>query len=745
MANETVATLSERFIHLSLLDEPLPEETSLSEDQAFALEKILSGENCYVYGPGGTGKSVLLKTAVKKLREEMDKTVAVTATTGIASEAIDGVTIHSIAGCGVVKNIHFLGRGLKDVQREAIMKYDVLFIDEISMLSGEMFDRLSEHFGIVRENPTQPFGGMQVVVFGDFLQLQPIEQLKSRNLNLKAVCPALMLDRGLCFQSFTWDMLNFTFCELKTVFRQEDETFANLLSRVRRGEQDAGREIIKYVASQGTGTDDDDQHFEMKLTCTNKEANEFNKKKLAEFQTEEFIYEAVDSVLPCVDETHKRYESYCESLKDNWRFLKGQMRAEEKVTLKVGCEVMMLINTSVLETNGSESEERRLANGSRGTIIKFDLPDEVAMNSHIEKLEKQEDTNQRDLDLLKNQREWVRTKQKKIPYVLFRGFQEAVPIFPMEFSFDSAGLGKNIRFQIPIKLAFAITIHKSQGMSLDSCLVDASNTFAEAQVYVALSRCRSATGLRIEKLKPSAIKAPRAALQFYDNLNDPTKPPNVHKWWQDFPKCTTKERAAIKVLRQYYEPLKEEYPNGSFSEYLSVRNDRMRKRASDEQLGTVPGWSCEACGNKREYSLECCFLAREQVKRDIDENVFASCSQRRNSSSSGQGMTSVDTRNEDITPSTRRRARSDDDDDDEADERENKRLHVENENLQLENGRIRLENEKLQLENERKRLENEKLQLENERKRLENEKLQLEKENLQLQIQKGAQKGARRA
>ena len=730
-ANETVATLSERFIHLSLLDEPLPEETSLSEDQAFALEKILSGENCYVYGPGGTGKSVLLKTAVKKLREEMYKTVAVTATTGIASEAIDGATIHSIAGCGVVKNIHFLGRGLNDVKKEAIKKYDVLFIDEISMLSGEMFDRLNEHFSIVRENPTKPFGGMQVVVFGDFLQLQPIEQLKSSNSNLKAVCPALMLDRGLCFQSFTWDMLNFTFCELKTVFRQEDETFANLLSRVRRGEQAAGREIIEYVASQGTGTDDDDQQFEMKLTCTNEEANKFNEKKLAEFQTEEYIYEADDSELPCVDETHDRYESYRESLKQNWQFLKGQMRAEEEVTLKVGCEVMMLINTSVLETNGSESEERRLANGSRGTIIKFDLPDEVAMNSHIEKLEKQEDTNQRDLDLLKNQREWVRTKQKKIPYVLFRGFQEAVPIFPMEFSFDSAGLGKNIRFQIPIKLAFAITIHKSQGMSLDSCLVDASNTFAEAQVYVALSRCRSATGLRIEKLKPSAIKAPRAALQFYDNLNDPTKPPNVHKWWQDFPKCTTKERAAIKVLRQYYEPLKEEYPNGSFSEYLSVRNDRMRKRASDEQLGTVPGWSCEACGNKREYSLECCFLAREQVKRDIDENVFASCSQRRNSSSSGQGMTSVDTRNEDITPSTRRRARSDDDDDDEADERENKRLHVENENLQLENGRIRLENEKLQLENERKRLEN--------------EKLQLEKENLQLQIQKGAQKGARRA
>ena len=311
------------------------------------------------------------------------------------------------------------------------------------------------------------------------------------------------------------------------------------------------------------------------------------------------------------------------------------------------------------------------------------------MNSHIEKLGKQEDTNQRDLDLLKNQREWVRRKQKKVPYVLFRGFQEAVPIFPMEFSFDSAGLGKNIRFQIPIKLAFAITIHKSQGMSLDSCLVDASKTFAEAQVYVALSRCRSARSLRIENLDPSKIKAPRAALQFYDNLRDPSKPPNVHKWWQDHPRHTKKEQAAINILRQYYEPRKEEYPNGFFSEYLSVRNDRMRKRASDEQLGTVPCWRCKACGNKREYSLECCFVAREQVNRDIHENVFASWSQRRNSSSSGQGrsvddreqgMTNVD---EDITPSTGTRARSDNDDDEAEVRKKNKRLRLEKENLQL--------------------------------------------------------------
>ena len=121
---------------------------------------------------------------------------------------------------------------------------------------------------------TEPFGGLQVVVFGDFLQLQPIPKLRC-NSRLKAVCPAMMLDRGLCFQSFTWDMLEFTFCELKKVFRQEDEIFANLLSRVRRGEQRAGNEIVEYVESQRNIGSDDIRRFEMKLFSKNKDVNAF--------------------------------------------------------------------------------------------------------------------------------------------------------------------------------------------------------------------------------------------------------------------------------------------------------------------------------------------------------------------------------------------------------------------------------------------------------------------------------------
>ncbi|CAL6286482.1 unnamed protein product [Bathycoccus prasinos] len=634
---EAPEALTEQFLHLSLLEEILPDETTLSEDQSVAISNILAGKNCYVYGPGGTGKTVLLKTAVQKLREEQKKNVAVCATTGIASESIDGVTIHSLSGCGVVEKIHFLGKGLTPARKEVIQEYDVLFIDEISMLSGEMFDRLSEHFGIIREDTTKPFGGLQVVVFGDFLQLQPIPKL-SYNSRLKAVCPAMMLDRGLCFQSFTWDMLEFTFCELKKVFRQEDEKFASLLSRVRRGEQRAGKEIVEYVKSQRNIGSDDIRQFEMKLFSKNKDVNAFNTLKLNELKTEAQIYKAIDSEEPCVDISDNRYNDYCKSLKGNWRHLK-EIRAEEIVELKVGCEVMMLLNTSVPGTTASDGKPRRLANGSRGKIIKFDIPDEEAMKSHVEKLEKEPDANKRDIDLLNRQLDWVKRaaqKKQKIPFVLFKGFEEAIPILPMEFSFDTSGLGKNVRLQIPIKLAFAITVHKSQGMSLDSCSVDASNVFAPAQVYVALSRCRSAAGLQIENLNSSKIKAPQDALDFYDHLRDPNKYlPNTHKWWQSSPMMNMKEKAANKILRQYYDPIKDKNENGCFSEFLSVKYDRMGKLAGDELLKEEPdaNWKCLACNHKRQWSLECCFRAREQVAIDFDANVFVPLGwQRRNSS-----------------------------------------------------------------------------------------------------------------
>jgi len=713
---EAPEALTEQFLHLSLLEEILPDETTLSDDQSVAISNILDGKNCYVYGPGGTGKTVLLKTAVQRLREEQKKNVAVCATTGIASESIDGVTIHSLAGCGVVENIHFLGLKGKanETRREVIQAYDVLFIDEISMLSGEMFDRLSEHFGIIRQNTTKPFGGLQVVVFGDFLQLQPIPKLGVNNSRLKAVCPAMMLDRGLCFQSFTWDMLEFTFCELKKVFRQEDEIFANLLSRVRRGEQRAGNEIVEYVESQRNIGSDDIQQFEMKLFSKNKDVNAFNTLKLNELETEAQIYKAIDSEEPCVDISDNRYNDYCKSLKGNWMYLK-EIRAEEIVELKVDCEVMMLLNTSVPGTTASDGEPRRLANGSRGKIIKFDIPDEEAMKSHVEKLEKEPDANKHDIDLLNRQLDWVKRaaqKKQKIPYVLFKGFEEAIPILPMEFSFDTSGLGKNVRLQIPIKLAFAITVHKSQGMSLDSCSVDASNVFAPAQVYVALSRCRSAAGLQIENLNSSKIKAPQDALDFYDHLRDPNKyPPNTHKWWQYSPMMNEKEKAANKILRQYYEPIKDENENGCFSEFLSVKHNRMGKRAGDELLNEEPdaNWKCKACNNKRQYSLECCFLVREQVARDFDTDVFREpWSQRRNSSvhtpqttEPPSSLPSPDCDDEDtrIATRTRTRSRSEADDEDDGDLEHNIRRR----RMINELGQQELQTINLQIELERKR------------------------------------------
>ena len=123
-----------------------------------------------------------------------------------------------------------------------------------------------------------------------------------------------------------------------------------------------------------------------------------------------------------------------------------------------------------------------------------------------------------------------------------------IPILPMEFSFDTAGLGKNVRLQIPIKLAFAITVHKSQGMSLDSCFVDASK-FCRSASLRGTFKMSIAAGLQIENLKPTKIKAPQDALDFYNHLREPnTYLPNTHKWWQGRPGPSQRERAAVRIF-----------------------------------------------------------------------------------------------------------------------------------------------------------------------------------------------------
>ena len=221
-----------------------PSPVTLDEVQQDALELAMRGENMFITGVGGTGKSVLLKEIKKKLEED-GKVVAVTAPTGLAAEAIEGCTLHSAAGIKVPNTIQDFGR-LPRLHVNRIKSYHVLMIDEVSMISGEFMDRLSDHFAKARDHDA-PFGGLQIILFGDFLQLGPIDNTDKQHKSGRGSCPALFLNRSWAFQGWTWGKLDLKCIELKKVYRQEDEAFVEVLREIRLGDRKAAQKLERLI------------------------------------------------------------------------------------------------------------------------------------------------------------------------------------------------------------------------------------------------------------------------------------------------------------------------------------------------------------------------------------------------------------------------------------------------------------------------------------------------------------------
>ena len=167
---------------------------ALDDTQKRCVEAALAGENAFVSGVGGTGKTRVLR-AIRTALTRAGRTTATTASTGIAAEAIGGTTIHAFCGLGVSKTIH-QGFGYASVEvKRRVRECDVLLVDEVSMLSGEFFDRLSHHLKRLRGDP-RPCGGIQMILFGDFLQLGPVDDTEKRAKSGLGFCPGLFLNPG---------------------------------------------------------------------------------------------------------------------------------------------------------------------------------------------------------------------------------------------------------------------------------------------------------------------------------------------------------------------------------------------------------------------------------------------------------------------------------------------------------------------------------------------------------------------
>lgn len=422
----------------------------LSEEQQRVVDVVCEGENVFFTGLPGTGKSFTLCAAIAALRSRLqDDELAVCASTGSAACHIGGGTVHSFLGCGLGKNDRDFAKMTTSVSR--LSRAKALVIDEISMLSGDFLEGASLGLKKVRKNQ-KAFGGLQVVLCGDFLQLPPVLDESPR--------------WKFAFQAPCWNELNMRTFELTQNFRQaEDIGFQEMLQRLRLGKlSDEDRHALLNGSKNASQVDKEAMEATT-LFCRNIDVERQNLTRLAQLPGETVMLRADD-----------KFTGNRSSMKK----IVEKCMAPHELQLKIGARVMLLKNLRTPKQ--CKPGERPLVNGSLGTVVGFqDAP------------------------------------KGKVPVVAFTGGRPG-PIRPEKFEGLVPGVGTYTRLQVPLKLAWAISVHKSQGSSLDAGTVDLHGAFEAGQVYVALSRFRSSAAIAVQGL-PAELRVSQHAKDFHDRLS----------------------------------------------------------------------------------------------------------------------------------------------------------------------------------------------------------------------------------
>jgi len=425
----------------------------LTAEQRMVLEHVRSGRSVFFTGCAGTGKSLLLREIVAMLRKEHtgDGMVAVCASTGIAALHLGGVTVHSWAGVGLGDgNAHDLLAAIKRSKRKSRswLCAKVLVIDEISMLDGNLLDALELIARGVRSNEAL-FGGLQLVLCGDFFQLPPV---------------GLERDAATwCFDAKCWGRLvPSTDCfVLRRVFRQRDAEFVRLLDEVRHGSSAMSSltcDMLRATEKQTFGAEIEPT----KLFSHNADVDRINEARLGELASPATRFAAID----------KGMQPYLGQLQRN-------CIAPADLNLKVGAQVMLLKNIDM---------GAGLVNGTRGVVQAFEPNMSGALWPVVQF--------------------HVAGHGSPVDCVVTRRLQ------PEEWTIELSGSVVAQRRQVPLRLAWAISIHKSQGMTIDALEADLGQIFEYGQAYVALSRATSLSRLRILNFNASLVKTHPRAVEF---------------------------------------------------------------------------------------------------------------------------------------------------------------------------------------------------------------------------------------
>lgn len=431
-------------------------ERSFTAGQAEAFEALCSGRNVFLSGNAGTGKSYVLNAFIDEL-ERREVPYLAMAPTGIAAQNLrNGTTIHRTLKIGFgVLDPHDENR--KTLTRKVLNKAEVIIIDEISMCRVDLFERVMNMVLAAK----RVSGRKQVVLVGDFFQLPPVVSDGDRRV-LMQLWPGN--DDGYAFKSPLWTGMGFEPHVLTEVKRQNDPEFIDQLNRARVGDRGCVDYFNDRSVSDRKRADPDD----LWLCASNRMASTINDERVGELESHgarAMTYRAESS---------------------------GDVKPSDKPTedvlrIVVGARVMLLTN----------APDHSLSNGSLGTVLDV-APDAVTVA--FDDCPYTVDVAEKQWDILKSSvRDYIDDDGKPA--------QELVT--------DTVGSFT----QIPLRLAFAITIHKSQGQTFERCAVH-SRVFGPGMFYVALSRCTTFDGLTVwPKIERGRLYANEAVVEFYDSLS----------------------------------------------------------------------------------------------------------------------------------------------------------------------------------------------------------------------------------
>ncbi len=394
-----------------------------------ALELAMEGESLFITGKAGTGKTTVLREITSQCKRK-GKNVVVLAPTGVAAKNAGGVTIHSFLHLPLGPYIpgmkmHKLYT-LKEEDIKVVSKVDLIIIDEVSMVRCDLLDEIDDVLRHYRKS-TLPFGGIQIIMFGDLYQLMPVATEEDwEKLKEKYKSPYF-------FSSKILERMDYPMFELKIIHRQDERNFVTLLNNVRLGHV-SFTELQELEGRYNKDFNPNDEEGYIRLTTHNWRSKKYNNSRLEELPGR--IYE---------------YKAYIDDF-----FPKEEWPTNYVLQLKRGARVMFIRNDNEYHQYVNGTLGTVVSLGERGIIVKTDNGDEIGVERQT-------------WDFY---RYHINKRTKEIEAELCGSFK-----------------------QYPLKLAWAVTIHKSQGLTFDKVIIDAGKAFTYGQVYVALSRCRRFHGI----------------------------------------------------------------------------------------------------------------------------------------------------------------------------------------------------------------------------------------------------------